>query len=403
MAVVTVMNQKGGVGKTTTTMNLAAALQERGWRVLAVDFDPQGSLTTCCGLTDPSVVAARPTIADALLTTVHGPFARRATARDAVVATPAGLEILPANQQLSMAETALHTVYGREYALRDTLAGICGEYDLILIDSVPTLGLLAVNALAAAEGLIIPVQAEYLAVHGLAQLLDSVALVRERLNPSLKILGILLTMVDGRTRHGREIVAAVRETLTGRIPVFQVQIPVQIKLKDAARMGMSVLAFDPNGRASQAYRDLATEVIERLESTIPVASANRKSGVGDGGDSARERGEGVICLAARLAAGSQARTPGRESAAAGSGREPAGLPVTRQPAAWLADRMGDAAPLGTEERRENPPGGEGAESRGTGFDGPSGADSGATDAGRGDSARNGSVLKRMGRVLSWPI
>src|SRR6185437_9875161 len=149
---------------------------------------------------------------------------------------------------------------GREYALRDTLAEARDYYDLILVDSVPTLGLLAVNGLAAADGLIIPVQAEYLAVYGLAQLLDNVALVRERLNPRLAIWGVLLTMVDGRTRHSREVVSAVRETLPGQVPVFDTQIPVDVRLKDSARAGISVLGYDPTGRASMAYRELAVEV-----------------------------------------------------------------------------------------------------------------------------------------------
>ena len=260
MQVVTVMNQKGGVGKTTTTLNLGAALKEVGWRVLVVDFDPQGSLTTCCGVSEPGRLGPGQTVADAVLTTVRGPAARRVSLRDVVVSTRSGIDLVPSSQQLATAEAALYTVYGREYALRDTLAEARDYYDLILVDSVPTLGLLAVNGLAAADGLIIPVQAEYLAVYGLAQLLHNVALVRERLNPRLAIWGVLLTMVDGRTRHSREVVAAVRETLPGQVPVFDTQIPVDVRLKDSARAGISVLGYDPTGRASMAYRELAVEV-----------------------------------------------------------------------------------------------------------------------------------------------
>ncbi|MGH2460791.1 MAG: ParA family protein [Chloroflexota bacterium] len=260
MQVVTVMNQKGGVGKTTTTLNLAAALKEVGWRVLVVDFDPQGSLSTCCGVSEPGRLGPGQTIADAVLTTVRGPAARRVSLRDVVVSTRSGIDLVPSSQQLATAEAALYTVYGREYALRDTLHEARDYYDLILVDSVPTLGLLAVNGLAAADGLIIPVQAEYLAVFGLAQLLHNVALVRERLNPRLEIWGVLLTMVDGRTRHSREVVAAVRETLPGQVPVFDTQIPVDVRLKDSARAGISVLGYDPVARASVAYRELAGEV-----------------------------------------------------------------------------------------------------------------------------------------------
>ncbi len=260
MQVVTVMNQKGGVGKTTTTLNLAAALKEVGWRVLVVDFDPQGSLTTCCGVNEPGRLGPGQTVSDAVLTTVRGPAARRVSLRDVVVSTRSGIDLVPASQQLATAEAALYTVYGREYALRDTLNEARDYYDVILVDSVPTLGLLAVNGLAAADGLIIPVQAEYLAVYGLAQLLHNVALVRERLNPRLAIWGVLLTMVDGRTRHSREVVAAVRETLPGQVPVFDTQIPVDVRLKDSARAGISVLGYDPTGRAAMAYRELAVEV-----------------------------------------------------------------------------------------------------------------------------------------------
>src|SRR5579885_3144842 len=156
MQVVTVMNQKGGVGKTTTTLNLAAALKEVGWRVLVVDFDPQGSLTTCCGVNEPGRLGPGQTVSDAVLTTVRGPAARRVSLRDVVVSTRSGIDLVPASQQLATAEAALYTVYGREYALRDTLNEARDYYDVILVDSVPTLGLLAVNGLAAADGLIIP-------------------------------------------------------------------------------------------------------------------------------------------------------------------------------------------------------------------------------------------------------
>ncbi|HVC34806.1 MAG TPA: ParA family protein [Chloroflexota bacterium] len=272
MRVVTVMNQKGGVGKTTTTLNLAAALREASWRVLVVDFDPQGSLTTCCGVSDPDRLGPGQTVADAVLTTVHGPCSRPVSLRDVIVKTRAGIDLVPSSQQLATAEAALYTVYGREYALRDTLADAQDDYDVVIVDSVPTFGLLAVNCLAAADGLIIPVQAEYLAVYGLAQLLQNVALVRERLNSRLDIWGVLLTMVDGRTRHCREIVNAVRETLPGQVPVFATQIPVDVKLKESSRAGVSVLAHDPVSRSAIAYRGLAVEVALYLKGLpIPVS------------------------------------------------------------------------------------------------------------------------------------
>ncbi len=260
MPSLTITNQKGGVGKTTTTLNLAAALQELGVRVLTVDFDPQGSLTTSCGLSDPTELGPGQTIADALLTTMRHPVEKPVTIQDVIVHTPAGLDLVPSNHQLATAERILYALYGREFALRQTLAPVRTMYDLILVDSVPTLGLLAINSLAAVDGLIIPVQAEFLAVHGLAQVLDSVQQVREHLNSGLQIWGVALTMVDGRTKHSREIVQLVRENLPGQVPVFKTEIPIDVKLKESSRVGKSVLQLDPRTRGARAYRELANEV-----------------------------------------------------------------------------------------------------------------------------------------------
>lgn len=282
MPVVTVTNQKGGVGKTTTTLNLAVALQRLGRNVLAVDFDPQGNLSTCAGLTEANANEPRHTLADALLTTVRGPSIRKVTLADVIVPTPAGVDLVPADKHLAAAEAALYTVYGREFALRDTLATVKDRYDVILVDSVPTLGLLAINALAAASGLIIPVQADYLAVHGLAQLLESVSVVRERLNPDLEVWGVLLTMVDSRTKHCREVVAAVRESLPGRVNVFDAQIPIHVRLKDSAKAGVSIFTYDPGSKAAQAYHNLAKEVAPRLGEPISAMSAAGISGILDG-------------------------------------------------------------------------------------------------------------------------
>jgi len=256
----TITNQKGGVGKTTTTLNLAAALQDLGVRVLVVDFDPQGSLTTSCGLSDPTELGPGQTIADALLTTMHHPGAKPVSIQEVIVHSPAGIDLVPSNHELASAERILYAVYGREFALRDTLAPVRNKYDLILVDSVPTLGLLAINSLAAVDGLVIPVQAEFLAVHGLAQVLDSVKQVRERLNPSLQIWGVALTMVDGRTKHSHDIIQLVRESLAGQVPVFKTEIPTDVKLKESSRVGMSVIRMDPRSRSAKAYKDLAKEV-----------------------------------------------------------------------------------------------------------------------------------------------
>jgi chromosome partitioning protein len=282
MPVVTVTNQKGGVGKTTSTLNLAVALRRLGYNVLAVDFDPQGNLSTCAGLTDVNVAEARFTLADALLTTVRGPSIRKVTLADTIVAAPAGIDVVPADKHLAAAEAALYTVYGREFALRDTLATVKDRYDVILVDSVPTLGLLAINALSAANGILIPVQADYLAVHGLSQLLESVSVVRERLNPDLEVWGVLLTMVDPRTKHSREVVAAVRESLPGKVNVFEAQIPVHVRLKDSAKAGVSIFSYDPGSKAAMAYHELAKEIAPRLGEPGSALSAAGISSLLDG-------------------------------------------------------------------------------------------------------------------------
>ena len=278
MPIVTVTNQKGGVGKTTTTLNLAVGLQRLGWNVLTVDFDPQGNLTTCCGLAESDLGEGRHTLADALLTTVRGPSVRKVILSDVIVSTPAGVDLIPADKHLAAAEAALYTVYGREYSLRDTLATVRNRYDVIIVDSVPTLGLLAINALAAANGLVIPVQADYLAVHGLAQLLESVQVVRERLNPDLEIWGVLLTMVDARTRHSREVVSAVRESLPGRVHVFETQIPEHVRLKDSAKAGVSIFTFDPNGQRFTYYATYTdpTVLTRAFTITIPIAESRTR-------------------------------------------------------------------------------------------------------------------------------
>jgi chromosome partitioning protein len=262
--VVAVSNQKGGVGKTTSTLNLGAALQSLGRRVLLVDLDPQGNLTTAAGLFQPETLS--PSIGD--LVTQAARFGGVAPdARGAIIQSPAGLPIIPANSQLSAAELALVSAIGRETVLQSVLEALRADYDYILMDCLPSLSLLVVNAFTAADGLIIPVQADFLAMQGLAQVMETISAVQRRLNPQLRIYGILMTMVDPRTSHSREVVSTIREAFAGQINVFQAEVRLQVGLKDSTKAGMSIHDFDRKSSGAQAYARLAQELIAIAEAT----------------------------------------------------------------------------------------------------------------------------------------
>jgi len=209
--IIAVANQKGGVGKTTSTLNLGAALQEAGKRVLLVDLDPQGNLSVAAGIID--IDAVYPSVGDLLALAVRGRSSSGPGIQGAVVHSPCGLDIVPANASLSAAELGLVSAMNRESMLASLLKPVADKYDYILIDCLPSLGLLAINALRAAEGIVIPVQADFLAMQGLAQIFETIAAVREQLNPDLSIYGVLLTLVDQRTAHSRDVVKVVRSSL----------------------------------------------------------------------------------------------------------------------------------------------------------------------------------------------
>lgn len=268
MPVIAVSNQKGGVGKTTTTLNLGAALQAAGKRVLLVDLDPQGNLSVAAGLLQPESLS--PSVGD-LLVQAARTSGVVPNSRAAVVRSPAGLDILPANSQLSAAELALVSAISRETALQSVLAPLQADYDFMLMDCLPSLSLLVVNAFTAADGIIIPVQADYLAMQGLAQVMETITAVRDRLNSHLQIYGILLTMVDQRTSHSREVVATIRQAFAGQIRVFDAEIRMQVVLKDSTKAGLSIQEYDPNSTGSQSYNKLAAEVLDSLQSMQPTA------------------------------------------------------------------------------------------------------------------------------------
>ena len=260
MPIIAVANQKGGVGKTTSTLNLGAALQEAGKRVLLVDLDPQGNLSVASGIVD--IDAAYPSIGDLLALAARGRASSGRGVEGAIVHSPSGLDIVPANATLSAAELGLVSALNRESMLAALLKGIEHKYDYILIDCLPSLGLLAINALRAANGIVIPVQADFLAMQGLAQIFETIAAVREQLNPDLNIYGVLLTLVDQRTSHSREVVKVVRSSLDGQVNVFETEVRLHVALKETAKAGRSILDYDSASPSAEAYRNLASEVLE---------------------------------------------------------------------------------------------------------------------------------------------
>ena len=273
MPIIAVSNQKGGVGKTTSTLNLGAALREMGKTVLMVDLDPQGSLTVAAGVVD--VDAIRLSIGDLLMARAQG---APQDVMKAIIRTPAGLDLVPGNGMLSAAELTLATAMARESALQATLKPALERYDYILIDCLPSLGLIAINALRAAHGVVIPVQADFLAVQGLAQILETISAVRDQLNPSLAVYGVLLTMVDMKRTHSQRVVATVRHSLKGQVPVFETEIAQHVAYKEAVEAGISILEHQKNGAPADNYRQLAREVAIAAGETSVAAVEVRRSG-----------------------------------------------------------------------------------------------------------------------------
>jgi chromosome partitioning protein len=239
-------NQKGGVAKTTTTLNLACAFAETGHRVLAVDLDPQGNLTMSQGV-DPDTVD----------TSMYDVLVHRTPIRDVIRSRE--IDVACASIDLAGAEIAMSTMIGRERALEKALAAVIEDYDFICIDTPPSLGLLTINALTAADKVIVPVQCEYLSMRGLIQLQNTLGMIRENLNPEIEIEGILPTLVDTRTLHAKEAIELLEENFGDR--VFASRIRKTVRFAEAPVKGMSVLKYDPKGVAAQSYRDLAKEVL----------------------------------------------------------------------------------------------------------------------------------------------
>src|SRR3954468_14688741 len=259
--IVAVANQKGGVGKTTTIINLAASLAVAGRRVLLVDVDPQGNLTSGVGQKGQASPAG--TIYNALTTSEPTTDARAFVIPTAIET----LKLVPADKHLTGAEIEMVTLSGREERLRDLLRSARDDYDYIFIDCPPSLGLLTLNALVAADAVLIPLHCEYFALEGLADLVGTMRRVRASLNPGLDIEGVLLTMFDERTNLGQQVASDVRQFFKEK--VFRTVIPRNVRLGEAPSHGMPVILYDAKSRGAEAYRALAREVLER--STLTAA------------------------------------------------------------------------------------------------------------------------------------
>jgi chromosome partitioning protein len=257
MSVICIANQKGGVGKTTTAAALAEGLSEYGKRVLLIDWDPQGSLTITMGLNPDNLNL---TGYDVLASIVNNNTSTLIS--DAIVKTVnPNIDLLPANIELSQAQLDLVGAFERELVLKKMLQPVRSAYDFILVDCLPSLGLLAINALSAADSVIIPLQADFLAMKGLALLLSTIIRVKEKINPALEISGILFTMTDLRTLHCKEVIDVTKLAFGSRIRVFDTLIPISVRFKEAPAAGESILTYATGSNGANAYRLFTEEVM----------------------------------------------------------------------------------------------------------------------------------------------
>ena len=255
--VIAVANQKGGVGKTTTTFSLGVALSKMGKKVLLVDADPQGDLTTYMGWYEQDKLPL--TLADLMEQSMNDEPIR---AKEAILHHKENVDLIPSNLDLSAMEMSLVNAMSREYTMRNCLSEVKKDYDYIILDCMPSLGMVTINALASADSVIIPIQSQYLAAKGMTHLLKTISKVKRQINPDLKVDGALLTLVDKRTNLSKEMKVQLQENYGSLLKLFDTQIPLAIKTAESTSRGKSIFTYDKNSKVAEAYSSFAMEVVD---------------------------------------------------------------------------------------------------------------------------------------------
>ena len=268
--IIAICNQKGGVTKTTTTANLGIGLAMQGKKVLLIDADPQGDLTTALGWPDNEGLSV--TLANIMDNIIND---KEFCYFDGILHHDEGIDLIPSCIELSGMEMALVTAMSREFTLREYLNQIKHEYDYVLIDCMPSLGMITINALAAADSVIVPVQAQYLPAKGMTQLMKTISKVKKQINPSLKVDGVLLTLADMRTNLAKMTVETLRQQYGSVLKIYKAQIPVAIKAAETSAVGRSIYSYDKNSKIAQAYAEFTKEVLESGERNKAKSTVSR--------------------------------------------------------------------------------------------------------------------------------